>query len=409
MPDESVIRGIKDRYRALAPSMDERLRREWAANEAQTVGRGGISAVSRATGMSRNTVRRGIEEMALRKTQPNPEPSTRVRRPGGGRKALSASDSGLWEALDALLEPKSRGDPRSPLRWTCKSTTQLADELTRRSHPISPWTVGRLLKAAGYSLQGSRKAKKADKSHPDRNAQFEFINAAVRCFQQGHLPVIWVDTKKQEFLGEFANAGRKGSPKGVPDEVRVHDFMDEEPGNAIPDSGYGLNQPTGGVSVGIDHDTAQFAVQAVLRWWHTVGVRRHPRAGELLLLVGAGGSGNRRRLWKRALQNLAARLKMPIHVSHFPPGTSKWNRLEHRLCCHITQSWRGRPLITHEAIINSIAAVTPHAGVKTPAEMARGAAPSGIGAAGHPLRSQPARPGAMLRIWNYVIYPEAAN
>jgi hypothetical protein len=382
--------------------MDERLRREWAANEAQSFGRGGISCVSRATGLSRNTIRRGIKEAALRQTKAKPAPDTRVRRPGGGRKPLSASDPGLWKALDALLEPKSLGDPRVPLRWTCKSTTQLADELTRQSHPISPWTVGNLLKAAGYSLQGSRKAKQTGGSHPDRNAQFEFIDAMVRRFQQCDLPVIWVNTKKQEFLGKFTNAGRKNSPKGVPDEVRVHDFMDEEPGNAIPGGDYDLNEPTEWANVSIDHDTARFAVQAILRWWHTVGGRRYPRAGELLLLV--GGGGNRRRLWKLALPHMSTRLKMIIHVSHFPPGTSKWNRLEHRLCCHIAQSWHhGRPHIVHEVIINSIAPVTPHASANIPVEVERGPDPLRIGAAKDQCPSLPPKPGAMRGTWNYVI------
>jgi len=386
--------------------MDERLRRQWAASEAQSFGRGGVSAVSRATGMSRNTVRRGIAETALRKSKPKAAVSTRIRRPGGGRKALTESDPGLWEALEALVEPMSRGDPRSPLRWTCKSTTQLAAELTRQAHPISPWTVGSLLKAAGYSLQGNRKTKEGS-SHPDRNAQFEFINAAVERFQQRDQPVISVDTKKKELIGQFSNGGREWRPQGAPEEVRVHDFMDKTLGKAIPYGVYDLNENEGWVSVGIDHDTARFAVQAISRWWHKMGARRHPRARELLIMADGGGSnGSRCRLWKVALQDLASRLGMPIHVSHFPPGTSKWNKIEHRMFCHITQNWRGRPLVSHEVIVNLIAAVTTRTGLRIRAELDRGLYPSGTKVTEAEFQTLHLKPKAFHGDWNYALLPK---
>ncbi|MGO9592299.1 MAG: ISAzo13 family transposase [Steroidobacteraceae bacterium] len=386
--------------------MDERLRRQWAASEAQSFGRGGVSAVSRATGMSRNTVRRGIAETAMRKSKPKAAISPRIRNPGGGRKALTETDPGLWEALESLVEPMSRGDPRSPLRWTCKSTTQLAAELTRQAHPISPWTVGSLLKAAEYSLQGNRKTKEGS-SHPDRNAQFEYINAAVRRFQQRDQPVISVDTKKKELIGQFSNGGQEWRPKGDPEEVRVHDFMDKTLGKAIPYGVYDVNQNEGWVRVGIDYDTARFAVQAISRWWHKMGARRHPRARELLIMADGGGSnGSRCRLWKVALQDLASRLGMPIQVSHFPPGTSKWNKIEHRMFCHITQNWRGRPLVSHEVIVNLIAAVTTRTGLKIRAELDRGTYPSGLKVTQTEFHTLHLKPPTLHGDWNYALLPK---
>jgi len=386
--------------------MDERLRRQWAASEAQSFGRGGVSAVSRATGMSRNTVRRGIAETAMRKSKPKAAISPRIRNPGGGRKALTETDPGLWEALESLVEPMSRGDPRSPLRWTCKSTTQLAAELTRQAHPISPWTVGSLLKAAEYSLQGNRKTKEGS-SHLDRNAQFEYINAAVRRFQQRDQPVISVDTKKKELIGQFSNGGQEWRPKGDPEEVRVHDFMDKTLGKAIPYGVYDVNQNEGWVRVGIDYDTARFAVQAISRWWHKMGARRHPRARELLIMADGGGSnGSRCRLWKVALQDLASRLGMPIQVSHFPPGTSKWNKIEHRMFCHITQNWRGRPLVSHEVIVNLIAAVTTRTGLKIRAELDRGTYPSGLKVTQTEFHTLHLKPPTLHGDWNYALLPK---
>jgi transposase len=362
MHDAALVQQIKTRYRALDALMDERMRRQWAATEASTYGRGGVSAVSEATGLSRNTIRKGIAEAAPLKRYPRRALSGRLRQPGGGRKRLTELDPGLLDALERLVEPLTRGDPMRALRWTLKSTTQLARELTRQGRAISPWSVGALLKAEGYSLQGNRKTKEGD-SHPDRNAQFEYISARVMRFQDRGEPVISVDTKKKELIGAFKNGGREWRPEGKPDEVKVHDFMIKELGKAIPYGVYDLSQNEGWESVGIDHDTAQFAVQAIGRWWHKMGQKRYPRVKTLIITADGGGSnGSRCRLWKVALQELAKTLGLPIQVNHFPPGTSKWNKIEHRMFCHITQNWRGRPLLSHEVIVNLIANTTTQTG-----------------------------------------------
>ena len=401
----SAIRQIKSRYRSLAPLMDERMRRQWAATQAQTYGWGGLSAVSSATGMSRNTICKGLAELAVRKKNPRAGVEARVRRKGGGRKCLSESDPGLLDALEQMVEPMSRGDPMSPLRWTCKSTAHLAEELTRQAPPIGAWTVGNLLKAAGYSLQSNRKTKEGG-SHPDRNAQFEHINATVGRFQQRAQPVISVDTKKKELVGQFKNGGREWQPKGEPEEVLVHDFVDKESGKVIPYGVFDLSQNEGWVSVGIDHDTAQFAVRAIGRWWQRMGAKRYPKAKELLITADGGGSnGSRCRLWKVALQALAVRLGMPIHVCHFPPGTSKWNKIEHRMFSHITQNWRGRPLVSHEVIVNLIANTTTQAGLKIRAELDRGHYPIGIKITDAELGALNLKLGKFHGDWNYALLP----
>jgi hypothetical protein len=405
MHDPALVRQIKTRYRALAPVMDERMRRQWAATEAQTYGWGGMSAVSEATGMSRNTIRKGIAEIAARKKKPKAGVSARLRKPGGGRKRLTELDPGLLEALEALVDPTSRGDPMSPLRWTCKSTTQLAGELTRQGHPVSPWTVGSLLKADGYSLQSNRKTQEGG-SHPDRNAQFEHINERAQRFQQRGQPVVSVDTKKKELIGPFKNAGREWRPKGEPEQVKVHDFVDKQLGKVIPYGVYDLSRNEGWVSVGIDHDTARFAVQAIRRWWQKMGAKRYPKAKELFITADGGGSnGSRCRLWKVALQELAVRLGMPIHVSHFPPGTSKWNKIEHRMFCHITQNWRGRPLVSHHVVLNSIAKTTTKAGLKVRTELDRRDYPTGIRVSDEQIKAVHIKPEAFHGDWNYTILP----
>ena len=331
MQDAAAIEGIASRFHDLSPLMDERMQRQWAASEALAYGWGGIQAVSRATGMSPTTIRRGSVELRARRASPRGVDPGRVRRPGGGRKRRVDADPGLMRALEALVDPATRGDPESPLRWTCKSTRTLARELTAQGHRVSCTTVGRLLRQAGYSLQGNRKTKEGD-SHPDRNAQFEHINAMVKQFQRRGEPVISVDTKKKELVGDFKNGGREWMPRGQPDEVRVHDFMDKNLGKAIPYGVYDITNNQGWVSVGIDHDTAQFAAEAVYRWWKKMGRKRYSGATELLITADGGGSnGSRCRLWKVALQDLANRLKMAIQVCHFPPGTSKWNKIEHRM------------------------------------------------------------------------------
>ena len=402
----SVIEQIKSRYRALGPVMDERMRRQWAATEAQTYGWGGLSAVSDATGMSRNTVRKGIAELKVRKKSRKVVVETRLRRKGGGRKRLTETDPGLLDALKFLVDPATRGDPMSALRWTCKSTAHLARELTRQAHPVGAWTVGALLRADGYSLQSNHKTREGAK-HPDRNAQFEHINTMVKRLQQRGQPVISVDTKKKELVGPFKNGGREWRPKGEPEEVEMHDFPDPDLGKVIPYGVFDLSQNEGWVSVGIDHDTAQFAVQAIGRWWKKMGCKRYPTARELLITADGGGSnGSRSRLWKVALQKLAVRLAMPIHVCHFPPGTSKWNKIEHRMFCHITQNWRGRPLVSHEVIVNLIANTTTQAGLKIRAELDRGSYPIGIKITDAELSELNLHLAKFHGDWNYTLLPK---
>jgi hypothetical protein len=342
--------------------MDERGRRQWAAAEARELGWGGVTAVAHATGLSRTTITAGLRELELPAQQRAIE-GMRVRRPGGGRKTLTETDPGLLAALEALIEPVTRGDPESPLRWTCKSTRRLADELTRKRHPVGANTVAALLRQAGYSLQANRKTREGAR-HPDRNAQFEHINAQVRRFQNRDQPAISVDTKKKELIGDFKNAGREWHPRGEPEEVRVHDFLDKELGKAIPYGVYDMINNQGWVSVGIDHDTAQFAVNSIRRWWKRMGRRRFPRATELLITADGGGSNSSRsRLWRVSLQALADELDLRLHVCHFPPGTSKWNKIEHRLFSFITQNWRGRPLVSHQTVVSLIASTTTKTGL----------------------------------------------
>jgi hypothetical protein len=342
--------------------MDERRRRQWAAAEARELGWGGVSLVARATGLSRPTIAAGLREL----DQPTPQraaQSARVRRPGGGRRPLTKTDLGVLAALESLLEPVTRGDPESPLRWTCKSTRRLAEELTRKDHRVGARTVAMLLHEAGYSLQANRKTREG-LAHPDRNAQFEYINASVARSLLRNQPAISVDTKKKELVGDFKNGGREWRPQGEPEEVRVHDFLDKTLGKAIPYGVYDMVNNQGWVSVGIDHDTAQFATNSIRRWWHEMGQARFPKAKELLITADGGGSnGHRTRLWKVSLQALADELGLTLNVCHFPPGTSKWNKIEHRLFSFITQNWRGKPLASHQAIVSLIASTTTSTGL----------------------------------------------
>lgn len=338
------------------------MRRQWAAAEANALGWGGVTAVSRATGISRPTIHAGIRDLAM-PSRVRAKEAARVRRAGGGRKAIAVSDPRLVAALEALIESSTRGDPEQPLRWTCKSTRNLAEELTRQDHPVSPRTVAKLLIGAGYSLQANRKTIEGA-SHPDRNKQFEYINASVTAFQARHQPAISVDTKKKEIVGRFRNGGREWRPKGAPEKVRVHDFMDQKLGKVIPYGVYDIVNNQGWVSVGITHDTSQFATASIRRWWMEMGRRRFRGATELLITADGGGSnGHRTRLWKVSLQHLADDIGMKLTVCHFPPGTSKWNKIEHRLFSFITQNWRGRPLISHQAIVNLIASTTTRGGL----------------------------------------------
>lgn len=401
----AAIERIESKYRLLASVLDERARRHWAASEARDYGWGGVSAVSAATGMSPNTIRKGLAELTAREVDPDAEVTSRLRKVGGGRKRLTETDPELSVELDRLVAPLTRGDPQSPLRWTCKSTRHLAQELSRQGHPISARAVAQLLNDAGYSLQGNRKTLEGT-SHPDRNAQFEYINAKVKQFQRRGQPVISVDTKKKELVGPYKNNGREWQRKGAPERVDVHDFPDRELGKVIPYGVFDMSRNEGWVSVGIDHDTAQFAVQAIGRWWRKMGAKRYPRAKELLITADGGGSnGSRSRLWKVTLQTLSRSLGLPIHVCHFPPGTSKWNKIEHRMFSHITQNWRGRPLVSHEVIVNLIANTTTRAGLKLRAELDRGKYPTGIRISDAELAALNLKRDRFHGDWNYVVLP----
>jgi Rhodopirellula transposase DDE domain len=406
MQDTSLIQRIETKYRSLSTLMDERMRRQWAASEATAYGWGGILAVAHATGLSPTTIRNAQAELARRAPVPDSPVVSRLRRPGAGRKRKTDLDPELVQALEQLVDPLTRGDPDSPLRWTCKSTRVLSRELTGQGHPVSDTTVRRLLHAADYSLQGNRKTLEGS-SHPDRNAQFEHINARVRTFLSRGQPVISVDTKKKELVGDFKNGGREWRPQGDPEKVRVHDFLDKELGKAIPYGVYDIAGNQGWVSVGIDHDTARFAAQAIGRWWRKMGSQRYPAAKELMITADGGGSnGSRCRLWKVALQDLAVALGIPIEVCHFPPGTSKWNKIEHRMFCHITQNWRGRPLVSHEVIVNLIASTATTKGLKVQAELDREVYPTGIKVSDEELARVNLKPAEFHGDWNYKIAPK---
>lgn len=404
MRSEKDIERIRRKYRVLRPEMDERMRRQWAAAEARELGWGGVTAVSIATGLSRTTITAGLAELDLPPERRASE-AQRVRRPGGGRKPLAQTDPGLLTALEALIEPVTRGDPQSPLRWTLKSTRTLAAELTRQRHPVSPRTVAALLHQAGYSLQANRKTREGA-SHPDRNAQFEYLNGLVRRFLDRDRPAISVDTKKKELVGDFKNGGRAWRPKGKPEAVRVHDFQDQTLGKAIPYGVYDLLNNQAWVSVGIDHDTAQFAANSIRRWWEEMGQQRFPKAHDLLITADGGGSnGSRSRLWKVSLQQLADDLGMTLVVCHFPPGTSKWNAIEHRLFSFITQNWRGRPLVSRQAIVSLIAHTTTRAGLIVKAALDTNRYETAIKVSDQELASVLLKPHAFHGDWNYTIAP----
>jgi transposase len=361
---------VEEKYDTLAPMMDEQLRRRWAGCEALAIGRGGISAVATATGLSRNTIVRGIRE--VEQTMPELAErarSGRIREPGGGRPSKSHEDPTLQDDLRRLLESTTRGDPACPLLWTCKSTRHLAAELNAQGHSVSHMTVDRLLWEMGYSLQANQKVREGT-SHADRNAQFEYINAKVRQFQRRGEPVVSVDSKKRELVGDFKNGGREWRPRGNPEHVRTHDFRDPILGIALPYGVYDMGRNEGWVSVGVSHDTSEFAVAGIRHWWQRMGRRAYPTAHELLITADSGGSnGARRRLWKWCLQQLADEIGLKISVCHFPPGTSKWNKIEHRLFCHITENWRGRPLVSRAVIVNLIGNVATRAGLEVHAEL----------------------------------------
>jgi len=395
--------GTARRFKLLEKQLDERLRRCVAAAEAAALGPRGISIVSRATGVSRRAIRRGLLDLRERGRAAAPG---RIRQPGGGRKRTPDKDPTLLLDLEQLVEPTTRGDPESPLRWTCKSLRQLAAELQRKGHRVSHQLVSELLQALGYSLQANRKTIEGA-SHPDRNAQFEYINRQVRAFLRAGDPVISVDTKKKELVGNFKNGGRERRPTGDPERVLVHDFLIPELGRAIPYGVYDIGQNVGWVSVGIDHDTASFAVESIRRWWHHMGQPRYPKARRLLVTADAGGSnGPRIRLWRVELQRLADDLGLPITVCHFPPGTSKWNKIEHRLFSFISMNWRGKPLLSYQVIVSLIAATTTHAGLRVDAALDRNRYPAGVKVPDAEVQRVNLKPARFHGDWNYTVGPQ---
>ena len=387
--------------------MDERLRRRWAASEALALGWGGITLVATATGLSPVTIRQGITEFRACPTAPreNAAPAHRIRRPGGGRKRLTEADRTLRTELEKLVDPTTRGDPQSPLRWTCKSTRNLADALSRQGHPVSHQTVARMLQELDYNLQVNRKTKEG-KGHPDRNAQFEYIAKRVRSFQRRGQPVVSVDTKKKELVGDFKNNGHEWQPEGMPEKVRCKDFKDKTLGKVAPYGVYDLTANEGWVSVGIDHDTAQFATETLRRWWDNMGRLVYPEAAELLVTADGGGSnGSRTRLWKVRLQDLADKLRLRVTVCHFPPGTSKWNKIEHRMFCHITENWRGRPLVSRAVIVNLIGNTKTKTGLRIKAELDTNSYQTGIKVSDEELAAIKIKRHKFHGEWNYTILP----
>ena len=405
---------IEAKYRALAGRLDEATLRLWAAAEARSLGRGGVSSVAKAAGLSRTTVYAGLAEIeaaakATRKRRAAvtvSAPSKRIRAPGGGRKKLIDLDESLLADLDALVEPTSRGDPMSPLRWTCKSTTRLAQELSRQGHQVSQRTVCDLLSQLKYSLQSLRKTREGA-NHPDRDAQFHYIAKMVASYQRQHQPVVSVDTKKKELIGDFKNAGKEWQPAGRPEQVRVHDFIDTELGKVAPYGVYDLTANQGWVSVGIDHDTAEFAVQSIKRWWLEMGEPLYRKAKRLLITADCGGSnGNRVRLWRLQLQHLADDIGLAVQVCHFPPGTSKWNKIEHRMFCHISNNWRGRPLLSRQVVVNLIGSVTTAEGLRVKAALDENVYQAGIKVTDAELAAVAIERDKFHGEWNYRISPQ---
>lgn len=402
MLHEDIVEKVRRKFERLSPVLDERGRRVWAAVEAEALGYGGQSIVAKATGLSRTTLHRGHVEQrpdALNR------PPGGIRKKGGGRKKLTSMEPELLMALERLVEPTTRGDPESPLRWTCRSTRQLAAVLSEQGHAISHQTVASLLDELGYSLQGNQKTKEGS-GHPDRDAQFRYIQSRVEEIQHQGQPVVSVDTKKKELIGDFKNGGREWHRQGEPEPVRVYDFVDKALGKANP---YGVYDPTanlGWVSVGVDHDTAEFAVETLRRWWEKMGRARYPNATELLVTADGGGSnGTRVRLWKVALQRLANQTGLRISVCHFPPGTSKWNKIEQRLFSHISMNWRGKPLYSHEVIVNLIASTTTGTGLKIEAELDANGYPTGIQVTDEELSRVRIQRAEFHGEWNYTILP----
>ena len=391
---------LREMFGTVLPVLDERQRRVLAGAQARALGRGGIAVVARTAQLSRTTVGKAVAEVDA-----GVDAATLVRRPGAGRKSLVAKDPDLLARLDALVEPTSRGDPMCPLRWTSKSTGNLADALVTAGHQVSPDTVGRLLRAMGYSLQATAKQLEGSQ-HPDRDAQFVYLTEQVADHLRGGDPVISVDTKKKEVVGQRTNGGREYQPKGRPERVDVHDFPDPAVGKAIPYGVYDIGANEGFVVVGADHDTAAFAASTIGRWWDTLGSATYPQAKRLLVTADAGGSnGYRLRLWKVELGRLASGTDLAITVCHLPPGTSKWNKIEHRLFSAITMNWRGRPLTSHEVVVDLIGATTNRGGLRVHAHRDSGSYPHGIKVTDAELAAVPVTPHTFHGDWNYTVHP----
>lgn len=402
MTDEERIR---KKFEALAPVMDERMTRLWAAAEAHALGPGGPSVVTRATGIRGKRLwmgRKDLDELAKNPPQEPPR-KQRVRRPGAGRKPLTETDPTLVKDLESLIDPVTRGDPESALRWTCKSTSKLAEALKQMGHEVGETSVRSLLAELGYSLQANAKVREGT-SHPDRNAQFEYINAQAEVFLAANEPVISVDTKKKELIGDYKNGGREWHPKGEPERVQVHDFIDPELGKAIPYGVYDIGRDEGWVSVGIDHDTAQFAVSSITQWWKAMGSKVYPDATRIMITADSGGSNaSKSRLWKLELQDFADITGLDVTVAHFPPGTSKWNKIEHRLFSHISMNWRGRPLLSHQTVVNLIASTKTRSGLKVRAKLDRAPYAPGIEVTDSEMKKIELRAHAFHGDWNYTI------
>ncbi len=396
---------VRKKFALLEPILDEQARRLWSAAEAQALGRRGISVVSRATGLSRTTIHQGVKDIVGLREKKALE-GKRIRAPGGGRKPISEHDPTLRQDIERLVQPTTRGDPEPPLRWTCKSTRQLAAALQEQGHTVGRQKVAGLLSELGYSLQANRKTKEGA-DNPDRDAQFNYINEQVAEFLQSSQPVISVDTKKKELVGDFKNAGQEWQPQGEPELVKGHDFPDPELGKANPYGVYDQGANVGWVSVGTDHDTAEFAVESIRRWWFKMGRSRYPDATKLLITADCGGSnGYRVRLWKVALQKFSNETGLCISISHFPPGTSKWNKIEHRMFSYISMNWRGRPLISHETIVNLIGSTTTRAGLTINAELDANLYEKGIHVSDEELEMVNLTKAKFHGEWNYSI---AAN
>jgi transposase len=396
----NIEQQISEKLALVIPHLNEKQRRLLMAAEAKMLGWGGISAVAKATGVSRVTIHKALAEVEGKKVI-----AERVRKPGGGRKDISEYHPEILEKLEALLDPLTPGDPRSPLRWTCKSTRQLSQELERKGYSISNVTVADLLHRLGYSLQANAKTLEGA-SHPDRDAQFQYINGQVKAFLRRHQPVISVDTKKKELVGQFKNVGQEWQPKGKPERVEIHDFASSEFPKVIPYGVYDIGKNMGWVNVGTDHDTASFAVASIRSWWLAMAQEIYPRATDLLICADCGGSnGYRVRLWKLELQDFASEAGLQVTICHFPPGTSKWNKVEHRLFSHISMNWRGRPLISHQVIVKLIGETTTRTGLEVQAELDKRKYPTKVKVTDEEMKRVKIRAHKFHGEWNYSINP----